>query len=163
MNLWTEKIMIIDRFKGHYWFLSNFYKGKFFFYGDYWTGRYYNCAEYAFQASKTFDPEEKKWVLDSSDAAQAKSRGRKVSLRSDWGIVSYGIMYEIVAAKFSDPQLQRLLLSTENAVLRESNNWHDNKWGDCTCANCKDITGDNFLGIILMNIRKRLESVYGSN
>jgi hypothetical protein len=48
-----------------------------------------------------------------------------------------------------------MLLSTGDMELTESNWWHDNFWGVCTCNKCKD--GENNLGKILMDIRLNLK------
>lgn len=63
------------------------------------------------------------------------------------------IMYKILLAKFSDPELQDKLLKTDYASLIAGNRHHDNYWGSCTCDKCKDIEGCNFLGNYLMVVR----------
>lgn len=66
-------------------------------------------------------------------------------------------MYNIVKSKFSNNDyLCNLLLSTDNAYLEETNSWHDNFWGKCTCPKCIDKEGVNTLRNILMKIREEL-------
>ena len=41
-------------------------------------------------------------------------------------------------------------------LLIEGNTWHDNYWGDCSCNRCKSKSGENMLGILLMELRDKL-------
>jgi predicted NAD-dependent protein-ADP-ribosyltransferase YbiA (DUF1768 family) len=54
-----------------------------------------------------------------------------------------------------NPILLDRLAATGDAILVEQNHWHDNYYGDCVCDRCKDIPGQNRLGRILMELRKR--------
>jgi ribA/ribD-fused uncharacterized protein len=91
------------------------------------------------------------------NSAQAKLRGRHITLREDWEAVKDKVMYDIVKDKFTrNLNLKTLLLTTNNDVLIEGNWWHDNYWGDCYCEKCKDIKGANRLGEILMQVREEL-------
>lgn len=75
----------IDEFRGKYFFLSNFYPAPV----EYQGYRFEN-NEAAFQAAKC--PER---MLDFCNLTPrlAKWLGRKVSLRHDWEIVKYDVMY----------------------------------------------------------------------
>ena len=89
----------------------------------------------------------------------SKKLGRKIALRDDWEDVKTKIMYEICYAKFSqNPNLKNKLLATGDEYLEEGTYWHDNYWGNCYCEKCKDIKGENKLGVILMKIRKDLKN-----
>ena len=66
-------------------------------------------------------------------------------------------MKEMVRAEFQVPELRDKLLATNNDPLEETNKWHDNYWGACQCARCNGKLGLNWLGRILMSIRKELK------
>jgi len=103
---------VIDRFRGTYEFLSNFYPARIEFDGIV----YYN-AEAAYQAQK---------CAKHADRAQfarlygdeAKSLGRKVPLRSDWNAVKLPLMERIVREKFfANPHLARRLVGDNYRYL----------------------------------------------
>jgi ribA/ribD-fused uncharacterized protein len=161
---------IIDSFHYDYRFLSNFYPAKVSIWGiDFAT------SEHAYQWAKTFDENEKFTVLfkvkpkETPDgvaqivpttAAQAKRAGDKVTKRSDWEEVRYGIMLEVLLAKFTqNADLRALLLATGDSLLVEGNTWHDNTWGVCTCPECGNQSyndGLNLLGKALMHVRQTI-------
>ena len=84
----------------------------------------------------------------------AKRLAEHISLREDWDEIQLSVMFSCIRAKFSIPELQKKLLATKNEHLEEKNTRHDNFYGSCYCDNCKSITGKNWLGIILMQIRE---------
>ena len=87
------------------------------------------------------------------EPAEAKSRGRQITLRPDWEEVKLGIMEEIVRVKFTQNHaLRQQLLDTGDRELREGNNWHDTFWG----VDLRTGKGENHLGKILMKIRSEL-------
>ena len=91
--------------------------------------------------------------------AEAKKEGKKINLRSDWETVKVDIMREIIRIKFSgNADLRIKLLKTGDAELIEGNNWHDNFWGDCSCERCKNITGENMFGNLLMEYRVSIQN-----
>lgn len=139
--------MTINQFTGAHGWLSNFYRES-----DGLT------AEHRFQAAKTEDPAEAAQVLASATPAQAKRRGRKVTLRRDW---EHGgkdqAMRQALEIKFRDPTLRAALLATDNQHLQEDNTWHDQIWGNCTCGRPRcSALGQNRLGYALMTLRDRL-------
>lgn len=156
----TQKV--IDKFDGtKYKFLSNFYPCKFNY-----NGIEYSHSEGAFQAQKTLDMNERKVVakLTASESKRACGKrglaklGFRVELRPDWESVKDQVMYEVVKAKFTqNPDLAQKLLETGDAELIEGTTWHDNYWGNCTCAKCSGITGRNQLGKTLMKVRQELK------
>lgn len=139
--------MVIDSFRGQYFFLSNFCEVPVIY-----DGITYLNNEVAFQAQKTINKEER---IDFSmlNPSQAKRMGRRVSLRPDWEEVKFDIMYEICKAKFTQNQsYKENLLKTGDAELIEGNDWGDKIWGQV------DGIGENHLGKILMRIREELKN-----
>ena len=142
----------INGFRGEYHFLSNFYPCRITFYGLTFTS-----VEAAFQAAKCADPQQRKSFCDLS-AADAKRLGRSVALRQDWEQRKLTIMHNLLVHKFyENPELLDKLLATGTAPLVESNTWHDNFWGNCTCSRCSRIDGRSTLGRLLMEIRSSFE------
>lgn len=139
--------MIIDKFKGEYKFLSNFYPSNITI-----DGITYPTAEHAYQAAKTNDIHEKLFIRDLPTPGKAKRAGRRLTLRKDWEEVKVDVMYNIVSAKFNDSisssRLGDLLLTTLGNNIVEGNSWGDTFWG----VN-EDGDGLNILGEILMRVR----------
>lgn len=136
----------ITSFRDEYFFLSNFYPCDIEF-----NNLTYHSAEAAFQAQKCLDVEEQR-VFTELTPSQAKRQGKKVKLRPDWEDVKLGIMKAIVFNKFmQNTMLMYKLLDTGDADLIEGNNWGDTFWGVCKGK------GQNNLGKILMEVRKKIE------
>lgn len=152
----------ITQFRGNYYFLSNF--------SDYpvqLDGLTYLNGEAAFQAGKVTTHNERLAFVGIPPNI-AKSKGRKVKLRSDWEAIKVDRMRQVIDAKFSDPKLAKLLDQTGDAELLEGNNWHDKIWG----VDSVTLQGQNQLGKILMAKREQLrvkpldinkENVYARN
>lgn len=153
--------MTISRFRDRWYFLSNFFPA--------WVEiehpvsgsiDYAPTAEHAYQMAKTLNSAEKLAILHAPGPAEAKKKGRGVTLRDDWEDVKVTHMHAIVFRKFMDnPHLQTLLLKTGDELLIEGNTWHDNIWGDCHCnrrSECQ-VAGQNLLGGILMQVRHSLQ------
>lgn len=138
---------VIDSFSGEFRFLSNFWIVDVLY-----ENVLYRSSEHAYQAAKCKNPEEK--ILFSNPkltAAGAKKLGKKVEVVDNWESIKFKVMYDIVTCKFEqNPDLQKLLLNTSNALLIEGNTWGDVYWGQ---YNGK---GQNHLGQILMQIRDKL-------
>ncbi len=136
---------MIDRFDGEYFFLSNFEDSSITY-----DGITYKNVEAAFHAQKVFDREKKK-EFSNLNPSEAKRLGRRVKLRSDWESVKVDIMTDLVRIKFlQNPDLKKKLLATGDEILIEGNWWNDQFWGVCKGE------GQNYLGRILMMIRKEL-------
>ena len=143
---------VINDFSGEYRFLSNFYTCPFEY-----KGLTYHSSEAAFQAQKCATEEEKIKYTTVTNPVAAKRMGKKEpGFPSNWNEISYGIMKEILEAKFSNPELKEKLKATGDAILIEGNRHHDNRWGNCTCNKCQSKEGQNWLGKILMEIRATL-------
>jgi len=117
-------------------------------------GIVYPSVEHAYQAAKTNNWSERAWIIAAPTPAKAKRIGRSVTLRPDWDNIKVDIMYQILKSKFWLPKLKKQLLATNSATLIEGNTWHDNFWGNCVCAKCKDVEGKNVLGTLLMQLRR---------
>ena len=143
---------MINEFKRKYYFLSNFYEAPVT-----WNGVTYRNNEAAFQSAKVISGKERFANLDPSSA---KKLGRKVQLRSDWEDIKDNVMYEICKSKFSQNEtLKKRWLATGDEYLEEgTTGWHDNIWGNCNCEKCKNITGENRFGKILMKVRDELRA-----
>ena len=139
----------IDNFDGDYAFLSNFYYAPVE-----WEGITYPTNEHAFQAAKVLKPAKRLEIAAAATPGQAKRLGRQVNLRTDWEEVKFAIMFEIVKTKFtSHKDLADKLLATGEAELIEGNWWNDTTWGVCNGV------GKNWLGKILMTVRKELQMI----
>ncbi|RSN60523.1 DUF1768 domain-containing protein [Amycolatopsis sp. WAC 04182] len=144
----------IEKFRGRYEFMSNFYRHTIVGTG----GIPYPTNEAAFQAAKTPNLLERCLIASAPTPREAKRRGRLVSLRAGWNDTGrHVVMRAVLRAKFADPELSRLLLATGDARLVEGNRWHDQFWGDCRCGRAACARpGRNFLGRYLMELRTEL-------
>lgn len=135
----------INRFRGDYFFLSNFAPCKIIY-----NGKRYRTVEHAFQAAKCLDETEQDIFKFVETPAEAKHWGRTVQLRPDWETVKINIMKELLEQKFKNPTYKKQLLATGECMLIEGNNHKDTFWGVCNGE------GKNVLGKLLMDIRKEL-------
>lgn len=136
---------MIDKFRGKYFFLSNFYIAPVEY-----RGLTYQNNEAAFQSAKSKNKKDKEKFIDIL-AVEAKKLGRQIELRDDWEDVKIDIMYEVCMAKFTQNLLlKEKLLATGTEELIEGNNHGDTFWG------CVDGKGENHLGKILMKVREEL-------
>lgn len=139
-------------FTGALAFLSNFFLCTIMY-----DGMKFTSNEAFFQAMKTQNKTVRKQFEGISPAA-AKKLGRTIKLRPDWESIKLQVMEHGLRKKF-DPatniDLVIALVNTGNDELVESNYWHDNYWGSCTCSKCGN-KGQNNLGKLLMKIRAGL-------
>lgn len=150
-----------DGFRGEYFFLSNFYEHEFSL--PRLGQDLVKSGEHAFNALKTQDMETRAAILSAPTPGVAKKLGRRAPLRPGWDTgVRVTAMMIVLQAKFNwAPQtkdLAELLVRTGDVVLVETNTWHDNFWGDCSCGRygCYDTPGKNMLGELLMSRRSTL-------
>lgn len=147
--------MTINRFRGKYGFLSNFYTLENYI--DLY-GYEFPTVEHAFAACKVCPGDENRnYFLDKISKAEtpmhAKSMGRSVPLRDNWEGVKIQMMHELLRLKFTNNEdLAQKLLATGNKELVEGNYHRDVFWGYCLNTN----TGRNVLGVLLTNVRKTL-------
>ena len=149
---------VIGRFADRDAFLSNF--------SDHpvcWQDLTYPTAEAAFQAGKTLDPALRAEIAAAPTPARAKQLGRALALLPGWDDVRHTVMREVLAAKFTDPELAARLVATETALLIEGNHWCDQYWGCCTCPRHRATPGQNWLGRHLMDLRSHLAPAEGSD
>lgn len=118
-------------------------------------GKQWPTTEHYFQAQKFVGTEHEHAIrkLASPMVAARKGRSRKLPLRRDWESAKDKIMREALQAKFTQhPELQKLLLETGDAVLVE-HTVNDRYWGDGG-----DGSGENRLGLLLMELREKLRN-----
>lgn len=146
--------------------------------GRWWHGPFSNghvepdgsFVEAEYQAyAKTTDREKRLWILEARQPFGpdgAKRRGKQVPLRADHETVKFPVMTYFVAKKFREHEsLAAELRATGQQLMVEGNDWHDNVWGDCRCANADGrhpecaVPGRNWLGMILMVVRETLPRV----
>ena len=138
---------VINKFRGKYYFLSNFSPIPVTI-----EEISYPTSEHAFQAFKSEDIEDRKRIAKIKTPRSAKSAGRKLKLRKNWEEIKIGIMENIVKQKFlQNPEFLEKLLDTKDAELIEGNTWKDTFWG---VYNGK---GENHLGKVLMKVREELK------
>jgi len=136
---------VIDRFRGEFDWLSNFFLCQVEF-----EGMNFSNVEAAFQAAKCLDMKERERFFGLS-GGQAKRLGRRVDLRSDWEEVKIEIMRQVLKSKFTqNSELREKLIATGDTELIEGNNWNDTFWGVCRGK------GRNHLGKLLMEVRAEL-------
>lgn len=137
----------IDRFSGSYQFLSNFYICDIVY-----DGLTYPSVEHAYQAAKTLSIADREVIQQTISPKIAKKLGKHLEIRSDWNDIKLSIMTELVYQKFTvHNELADKLMSTADAELIEGNWWGDRYWGQCNGI------GENYLGKILMSVRKHIQ------
>jgi ribA/ribD-fused uncharacterized protein len=142
---------IIKGFSGPYRFLSNFYPAVVQL-----DGMYFPTVEHAYQAAKFEDVAIRRSVQVLPTPGKAKHFGGSGLIRTDWSKIRFEIMQDLVIQKFSAPEFSKMLLSTGDKYLEESNHWGDTFWGKSGGI------GENKLGQILMEIRKMLRELPGA-
>lgn len=135
----------IDSFRGNHRFLSNFHPAEVEL-----DGETYPTVEHAYQAAKTLDASERRFVRTAASAKEAKERGQGVLKQPNWDNLRYGVMLRLLRQKFGHRDLGDLLLATQEAKLIEGNTWGDTTWGVCRGK------GKNMLGVLLMQVRDEL-------
>lgn len=134
----------ITEFQNEFRFLSNFWPA---------LGK---TVEHFFQAEKTLDPQWKARILRAPTPSAAKVAGRAAPLRENWDEIKIPTMKGLLQKKFADKELALDLMLTDPRELIEGNWWHDNFWGNCLCARCNHIEGENHLGKLLMEVRDEI-------
>ena len=91
---------VIDCFTGKYRWLSNF---ETISSGIILDGVFYSSTEHAYQAAKTFNPDERELIRIQPTPAKAKKVGMIVTLRPDWEEVKLQVMYDCLIQKYNNP------------------------------------------------------------
>ncbi len=139
--------LVIDNFQEEYRWLSNFWKVPM-----HYQGIDYLSNEHFYQAWKG-NPQQRARIATCD---KPKAEGKKIKLPFNWNELKNEVMLTGLRLKFSNPEMRAKLLATGIAELIEGNYWHDNYWGNCTCAKCADIPGHNTLGKMLMMLRTEI-------
>ena len=163
---WNEKSNDILEFKGENSWLSNFAPCKFTH-----LDVEYASTEAFYQAWKftAIDMIEIKVgdelievnardYICKQPANVTKQLGKLAKVPWNWDIVRLEVMKTALEYKFvHNLHYRSLLKATGNVNLVEGNWWHDNFWGNCNCPKCRESTGKNMLGKLIMDIRSRLD------
>ncbi len=145
--------MTISDFRFQYRWLSNFHLAPVEF-----EGLIYPSTEHAYQAAKIDDTSVREMIRDLPEPKDAKKASHWLTPPENWQTVrKFQVMETVLREKFKHADLALKLLATGDEELIEGNTWHDNSWGNCSCAKCKEIQGENHLGKLLMKIRKELK------
>lgn len=134
---------------GYYGFLSNFYAAETVV-----DSCVYPTNEHFFQSQKFIGTQHEIDIINSASPAESAKMGksREYPLRKDWEQVKEEIMRIGLRAKFRQhPELREKLLATGAEALIE-NSPYDYYWGIG-----KDGTGQNRLGVLLMQVRSELQ------
>lgn len=140
--------MIIIDFIDRYEFLSNSHWVNLEMDGD-----TYPSVDHAYQAAKTNDPHKRARIRAASSSHIARQMGHAMPRPRDWEARRLDIMRDLLADKFSYPDLAQSLLETREHVLINSS-WdrRDQFWGTYRDK------GENWLGRLLMELRTSLRS-----
>jgi N-glycosidase YbiA len=133
-----------------YAWLSNFSEDRFTLDGVRWAS-----VEHYYQAQKYAGTEAAERIRKADSPLKARKAGQDRSLvpRPDWDAVKEAVMRQAVRAKFEQNRRlsERLLATGDEELVHESST--DLYWG-----RTGDGTGDNRLGIILMELRAALRT-----
>ncbi len=142
----------IRRFRGEYFFLSNFYPIEIKY--EEFT---YPSLEHAYMAQKSNSFKWRIFCTDSfNTAGLVKTMSKQEKLVEDWEEKKVELMEKLLRIKFTHISLRKKLLETGDKILIEGN-WHGDKfWGKCLKTDPP--VGENILGRLLMKIRSELES-----
>ena len=141
----------INSFRGDFAFLSNFFIGAPIV--D-WKDNIWETNEHYYQAMKTTNDLDQKRIMEAFSPREAKRIGRQVKIIDNWNERKVLVMREGLRMKFDQwPKYKKYLIQLEGYDLIEGNWWHDNFWGNCFCDKCKNKTGINMLGLLLMKLR----------
>ena len=120
----------------------------------------YSSSEAAYHSQKFLDEDIKKIMIKlTPDESKHVSRELSRFIRDDWENVKYDLMKKVVMEKFKQNQdcLEELLNTQSMELIEDTTGWHDNIWGECTCEECKNKEHKNYLGKILMEVRRKLK------
>ena len=148
-NIAGQEIIKFYRASGKFGFLSNLFKTPITF-----EGKEFPTSEHAYQSGKFANEETREWVMKAHapHLVAIVAHGLfKWDVVKSWSKMRFERMEKILFIKFSDPELKKKLLNTNNAILIE-NSTMDNIWGTGPKG-----TGKNMLGKLLMKVRKEIQ------
>lgn len=135
---------MISSFDGDNEFLSNFWLCPIVM-GDH----VYPSTENAYQAAKY--PKAERQQFTTCSPAMAKKLGGRIARPKNWDTEKRSVMFKVLKRKFAKGSYNSVrLMNTGNQELVEGNDWGDTYWGVC------EGEGKNYLGIMLMDIRRNL-------
>ncbi|MEH2563118.1 NADAR family protein [Bradyrhizobium sp. AZCC 2289] len=150
----TEEIKFYRANEKPYGAFSNLYKSPIEF-----EGKTYPTAEHAYQAGKAAKPAVRDWILSAPTPALAAMAAHGLyvwDVVPDWASIKFARMRKVLRAKFSQHEtLAKLLIETGDRRLVEAgtvNNAVNRLWGEVSGS------GQNMLGVMLMELRKDLIS-----
>lgn len=146
---------------------SNFYRRDVVVDGRKWksTEHYYQAMKFYPDATITLGTEPPSlepytitlhdYIAGLNRPREAADEGRRrdFPMRPDWDEVKDDFMRRALRAKFSEPDLRDLLLSTGDEIIIEDSPF-DYYWG---CG--RDGSGKNMLGVLLMELREQLRTI----
>lgn len=139
----------IDRFRGEWFCLSNFYADGV---AVTLSGLTYPSVEHAYQAAKRTDREFRAAIQAAQTPAEAAELGRASPPDPGWEGRKESVMLALLRQKFDRPPLRQRLLDTGDRPLVEGNTWGDSYWG----VDAESGTGENRLGLLLQQVRAEL-------
>jgi len=149
MSFNKDKTAIIYFDDEEHGYLSNFHFSPILI-----NDRMYDTVEHFFQASKATNNSEHNMVRTTRTPGKSKTMGRIIQLRENWEEIKFKVMLKGVRMKFnSHSYLGKLLIKTGDLELIEGNTWNDKIWG------VYNGVGTNWLGKILMQVRKELKMI----
>jgi hypothetical protein len=130
-----------------------------------YEGETYRTVEHGYMAAKTLDPSIRQQIQALATPGEARRLGKSIQLRNGWDMMRLEVMEQLNRQKWTlHEHLRSKLLDTGDAYLEETNWWHDNFWGVCTCQKCASVLAFaewrlNHLGKIIMKIRNELRPI----
>ncbi len=139
---------MIREFQGNKRWLSNFAPVNIKM-----DGFIFSSVEHAYMAAKSDDISWKKFCANEKNTAgKVKRASKNIQLVNDWELKKLEVMADCIKQKFNQEPYKTKLLKTGNQHIQEGNIWGDKFWGVCL----KTGIGKNYLGILIMEIRKIL-------
>ena len=139
--------MTTNSFRNDRSFLSNYYQSPIVIEPGHVV---YDTAEHLYQTCKTDDPHYQEWIRVATKPGEAKRRGRRVPIRSDWEKIKLDVMRDVLRLKFDQhPGLKQKLLDTGDEPLLEINAWRRTQFWSIDTSG----VGENWLGKLLMELR----------
>ena len=129
---------------------SNFYKNNIEVDGKLWPS-----VEHYFQAMKATSEPDQEAIRLAASPGLAKRMAHKLTVDlKQWETVKFEVMLKALRSKFSDPELKKVLLSTDERPIYEDSP-SDKQWGTGTLKGTGP--GRNLLGQALMQVRQEIK------